>query len=142
MPYYQEQRSGCEIDPRAAAELISTPHYFSVLKGLSRAPQPRRLLPEEAPRPDEVHLDDIDAVVLPASALGGVPALAAELSGIPILAVAENETILDVTADKMRLGNVVLLRSYAEAAGTLLALRQGISLESLTRPLGGARELS
>ena len=37
LPYYQDTKPRSRDNPRVAAELISTPHYFSVLKGLARA---------------------------------------------------------------------------------------------------------
>jgi glycosyltransferase involved in cell wall biosynthesis len=91
--------------------------------------------PPEVVAPDVIGLDHVGAVVVPASALGGIPALAADYSGIPLIAVRENHTILDVTADALGLENVIQVESYLEAAGVLLALRRGISLESLRRPI-------
>jgi hypothetical protein len=52
-----------------------------------------------------------------------------------LIAVEENHTLLDVTNDKMRMRNVIAVKSYLEAAGLILALRNGISLESLRRPI-------
>jgi hypothetical protein len=141
LPYYQDVKPHTRENPRVAAELISTPHYFSVLKGLSRAP---RLVPTPAPERAPTHLltvNNVAAVVLPASCLGGVPALAAELSHIPIISVRENETVLSVSNDAMRMENVIEVETYLEAVGALVALRSGIALESLRRPLEGAREI-
>jgi Protein of unknown function (DUF3326) len=141
LPYYQDVKPRTRENPRVAAELISTPHYFSVLKGLARAP---RIVPTASPAdaPDQVlTLDNVAAVVAPASCLGGVPALAAEFSGIPLIAVRENETVLDVSNDSMRMQNVIEVESYLEAAGVLTALRAGIALDSLRRPIRGPREL-
>jgi hypothetical protein len=55
--------------------------------------------------------------------------------------VGENRSILDVTQERMRMPNVIQVNSYLEAAGVVLALRQGISLESLRRPLHDSRKL-
>jgi Protein of unknown function (DUF3326) len=136
LPYYQDVKPRTRENPRVAAELISTPHYFSVLKGLARAP---RLVPRE--EPGAISVDDVAAVVVPAGCLGGVPALAAELSRIPLIAVRENRTVLDVSNEVMRMENVIEVDSYLEAAGVLVALRSGIALESLRRPIRGPREL-
>ena len=131
-------------NPRAAAEFISTPHYFCVAKGLARAP---RLLPlatdglERFYPPEVLTLNNVAAVVCPATCLGGIPMLAAELSNIPIIAVRENKTILEVDNAVMRMRNVVEVASYMEAAGAVAALREGISLESLRRPLRVTRPL-
>jgi hypothetical protein len=124
-----------------AAELISTPHYFSVLKGLARAPRLVPLASLDAAPAAALTLNNVAAVVAPASCLGGVPALAAELSAIPLIAVRENETVLDVSNDVMRMQNVIEVDSYLEAAGVLTALRSGIALESLRRPIREAREV-
>ncbi len=135
LPYYQDIKEKDTINPRASAEFISIPHYFCVLKGLAKAP---RLLPisrlQDTP-PPLLTVNNIGAIVVPASCLGGIPALAAEFSGIPLIAVRENETVLHVTNDKMRMENVIEVNSYLEAAGIILALRNGISLESVRRPL-------
>jgi hypothetical protein len=140
LPYYQETKGTHTTNPRAAAEFISTPHYFSVLKGLHRAPRLFPLGPTDVPPPDVLSVADVGAVVAPASALGGIPALAAEYHGIPLIAVRENRTILDVDNAKLRMDNVIEVESYLEAAGVLLALRRGIALESLRRPLRAASE--
>jgi len=141
LPYYTEHKRDCAIDPRSMAEFISTPHYFSVLKGLARAPRPVPIQAGSTPLATCLCLSDVGAVVMPASALGGVPALAAELNHIPIIAVADNRTVLAVDQEAMMLEHVLEAKSYPEAAGLILALRHGISLRSLRRPLATASEI-
>ena len=138
LPYYHDRKEKSTRNPRAAAEFISDPHYLSVLKGLSRAPRLVPLAELTGVPATAVSVNDVGAVVLPATCLGGVPALCADFNDIPIVAVADNATLLDVTNAKMRMRNVVAVRSYPEAAGVVLALRHGISLESLRRPLAVA----
>jgi Protein of unknown function (DUF3326) len=138
LPYYQDLKGKSTRNPRAAAEFISTPHYFSVLKGLAQAPRLVEIDPHGQVPSSAISVDNVHAVVVPASCLGGVPALAAEFQDIPLIAVRENTTILDVTNAKMGMRNVIEVESYLEATGVLLALRHGISLESLRRPLGDA----
>jgi hypothetical protein len=141
LPYYAHLKRGVGRDPRASAEFISTPHYVSVLKGLARAPRPVAIRSLSAAHTEMLTVNNVGAVVLPASCLGGIPALAAEFSDIPLIAVAENRTILDVTNARMKMANVIPVSSYLEAAGVILALRHGISVESLRRPIGPARKL-
>ena len=141
LPYYQDSRERGTHEPRAAAEFISTPHYLCVLKGLARAP---RLVPIERLEQAAAHqvsLNNVGAVVVPASCLGGIPALAAQFSDIPLIAVEDNRTLLDVGNEKMQMHNVIAVKTYLEAAGVVLALRHGISLESLRRPLGQATRI-
>jgi uncharacterized protein DUF3326 len=141
LPYYQDVKEQSTDNPRASAEFISTPHYFSVLKGLARAPRPVPIAGLDDVPAHVLSVNNIGAVVVPASCLGGIPALAAELNGIPLIAVGENDTILDVTNRKMQMRNVIEVRSYLEAAGVVLALRAGISLPSLRRPIHAARNI-
>jgi Protein of unknown function (DUF3326) len=121
------------VDARGAGEYVSTSGLACVLIGLRRAPQ-------TAPRSgcrtfDIINVNNLAAVVCPASSLGGIPVLYAHEQGVPIIAVQENRTILDVTQESLGLENVIQARSYAEAAGLLHALKRGVSLQSLTRPL-------
>ena len=59
--------------------------------------------------------------------------------GVPIIAVAENTTVLDVTAERLELAPVHRAANYVEAAGLLLALRHGITPAALRRPLATLR---
>jgi hypothetical protein len=138
LPYYQDARERGTHNPRASAEFISTPHYLCVLKGLARAPRLAPIERLEQVAAHQLSLNNVGAVVMPATCLGGIPALAAEYSGIPLIAVEDNKTLLDVSNDKMRMHNVIAVKSYLEAAGVVLALRSGISLESLRRPIASA----
>ena len=142
LPYYQDVKGKDVRNPRASAEFISTPHYYSVLKGLSKAPAVVPLTDLDSAPAQTLTVNNVAAVVMPADCLGGIPALAAEFSGIPLIAVRENETILNVTNEKMGFENVIEVESYLEASGVLLALKQGISLESLRRPLGRGRRIA
>lgn len=122
------------VDARSAGELVSASGVACVLIGLGRAPQLSRNA-AGCRTTDEVSADDIVAVVAPADALGGIPVLEALRRRVPVLAVRDNSTILDVTAGNLGLPGVTEVASYAEAAGLILALRSGINLESISRPM-------
>lgn len=82
-------------------------------------------------------IDDVAALVTPFNALGGPAVLAAVDRSIPVVAVRENKTLLKV--DKVALGwhhGVWEVDNYLEAAGLLLAWRQGIDPQTVRRPLG------
>ncbi len=122
------------VDARGAGEFASVSGLACVLIGLANAPQ----INEEVTRfriKDALNLHNVLAVVAPAGSLGGIPVFAAARHGIPVIAVKENTTILDVTADKLGLENVIPVNNYPEAAGVIQALRNGIALPSLHRPL-------
>lgn len=121
------------VDARGAGEMASASGLACVLVGLQKAPQ-IKVKPKNRIA-DIININNVLAVVIPATCLGGVPILQAEKYNIPVIAVRENNTILDVSQSKIKLNNVIEAHSYAEAAGLILALKNGIHLESLSRPL-------
>jgi hypothetical protein len=121
------------VDARGAGEMASASGLACTLIGLRRAPQ---LSLRHCFNPvDVLNVHNVMAVVSPASALGGIPAIYANKLGIPIVAVRENRTILGVPASRLGFNNVIEVDNYLEAAGVLLALRHGIHLDSVRRPL-------
>jgi hypothetical protein len=121
------------VDARGAGEFSSASGLACILVGLAKAPQISERLDSRVK--DLVDINNVLAVVAPASALGGIPMLCAQKSGIPILAVKDNKTILGVTCSSLNLNRVVEVENYAEAAGILQALKNGISIKSIYRPL-------
>jgi len=130
------------LDPRAAAEELGYTFLACVLVGLSRAPD---LVPNSLPSGSTadqlLSAADLGAVVVPEGALGGEAVLACLERGIPLIAVS-NPSLLAVTPAALGVERQVLrATSYAEAAGMVLALREGVALASLQRPLQGLQEL-
>jgi Protein of unknown function (DUF3326) len=131
--YAAARNLGWVVDARGSGEFVSTSGLACVLLGLHRAPQ----LAQRADRPSSARIsrDDVIAIVAPATALGSVAVLSGAQRGIPVIAVRSNSTILNVTGAALGLRGVVEVDDYVTAAGALLALRAGISLESVRRPL-------
>lgn len=125
------------VDARGAGEMSSPSGLACTLVGLSRAPQLG--LETGARIADVVNVHNLLALVAPASCLGGIPMLYAHQLAIPIVAVRDNRTVLDVTGRKLGLDRVIEVANYAEAAGILLALRQGLDVRSFARPLATLR---
>jgi len=120
------------VDARGAGEMASTSGLACTLIGLRRAPQ---ISAERCFGPAEIiNVRNVLALVSPADSLGGIPAIYAHKHGIPIVAVRENRTILSVSGQKLGF-NVIEVDNYVEAAGVLLAVKNGIHLESVRRPL-------
>lgn len=127
------------LDPRAAGEELGYTFLACVLVGLSRAPSLVPLPPAAATAPAPwaapglLHPDQLGAVVAPADALGGAAVLACAERGVPVIAV-HNPCVLQVNGAALGL-EVVPARSYSEAAGLVLALREGLAPAALQRPL-------
>jgi hypothetical protein len=69
-------------------------------------------------------------VIIPESACGGSAILSLSQTNTTIITVAENHTTLAVTPDLLHLP-VVRTRSYSEAIGVWVALREGLDPNSL-----------
>ncbi len=120
------------IDARAGAEAMGPAYLGCVLQGLSRAP---RLVPMHLASANDITVHSLGAIVLPYSCMGGIPALAAQKLGIPLIAVKENKTVMNVTPKHLRMKNIFVAENYWEAAGILASIRQGIDPYELRRPL-------
>lgn len=127
------------VDPRKAAEPVSCTYLFSVLKGLHRSPAicPAGAHPAAAGR---IGVENIHCLVIPDGCIG-LPTLAALAQGIPIIAVRGNRNCLtnDLHALPGAREGIHHVDSYLEAVGVMTALRGGISLEAVRRPIAATK---
>jgi hypothetical protein len=125
------------LDPRTAAEFIAPTFLPCVLTGLSRSPG---FIASEQAEAGDITLSQLSALVVPVDALGGIPVLAAMQRGIPIIAVQNNQTVLDMGADMLREAPakrrncIRYARTYEEAAGILQAMRLGLRMDQTAAP--------
>ncbi len=101
-----------------AAELISGSMLFSVLKGLWKAPRISRA----GGHRDGLIATDVDALVT--ADCWGPPHIACLTNNIPIIMVENNTTNRRSAAGRF----TWVARSYREAAGALVAIREGMRL--------------
>lgn len=118
------------VDPRIAAEMVSVTYAFCVLKGLHKSP-------EITDCTYGITVKDIDVLVTPAECYG-VPHQRCLEKNIPIITVAENTVLIQSTT----VYPSIKATTYAEAAGIILAMKEGISLESIRRPLKPTKIIS
>lgn len=108
------------VDPRIAAEVISTCYLHCVLKGLHKAPRIGRGL----------DVSRVDCLITPVGCVS-YPHRTCLARGIPVIAVKENKTVLD---DPMP-DEFIFVENYLEAAGLLVAMRVGVHPSSVRRPI-------
>ena len=113
-----------QLSPRSAAEEIGYTFLPCVLAGLSRAPQ-------LSPTTGQLWADQVDAVVIPATACGGSAVLSLSQRKTKIITVAENRTRMQVTPESVGI-KAIAVKSYLEALGMLVADRSGIDPQALT----------
>lgn len=112
------------VSKKAAAEYITPTFLPCVLLGLYNAP---KIIGIERAGYHDFTVENLNALIMPYDCLGGLPVLKALEKNIPVIAVEENKTILNITPDAVGIeDNVVKVKNYHEAAGHLLAMKNGI----------------
>jgi hypothetical protein len=117
-----------DISPRSAAEELGYTFLPCVLVGLSRAPQ---LLQRcQSSRCGDIWADQVDAIVVPATACGGSAVLSFSQTQTQVIAVRDNQTTMQVPPERLRIP-AITVNSYLEALGSLVAHRAGIHVAAL-----------
>jgi hypothetical protein len=126
-----------EISPRSAAEELGYTFLPCVLVGLSRAPQ---FMTTAQSSDRGIWNDEVDAVIVPASACGGSGLISfARSSRTKIITVAENQTRMSVPPKTLGI-QAIGVRSYLEAIGVITVDRAGMSLDSFRPQIDRLRE--
>ncbi|XGV99832.1 MAG: DUF3326 domain-containing protein [Leptolyngbya sp. BL-A-14] len=126
------------VAPRSAAEELGYTFLPCVLVGLSRAPQfIVRSQPGFTPQPGDLWAEQVDAVVVPATAFGGSavmslsqPTTGSKPSAPCIIAVQANQTTMHVPPHALGI-TATEVSSYLEALGVLVAQKAGINAAAL-----------
>jgi Protein of unknown function (DUF3326) len=114
-----------EVHPRVCGEVAGHTFLPSVLVGLSRAPQ---FVPVTARLTStDLMAQDVDLVITPAHCCGGAGILAlASRSPAPlVLAVEENQTLLEVPPEPLGI-KALRVATYLEAIGAVAAFGAGV----------------
>ena len=123
------------VDPRKSAELVSTTYLHCILKGLHKSP---RIIANQPilNQPGILDVSDISCLVLPYGCVG-LPTLAALEQGIPIIAVKGNKNRMQNKLEDLPFASekLFIVDNYLEAVGVINALKAGVALETVKRPL-------
>ncbi|MFH0929784.1 MAG: DUF3326 domain-containing protein [Candidatus Moraniibacteriota bacterium] len=117
------------VDPRKAPETASITYLHCILKGLHKAPR--------VTSPDKgINAENISCMIIPDKCIG-LPTLACIEQGIPVIAVRENKNkmknnLKDLPFER---GKLFIVDNYLEAVGVMHALKTGVSVESVRRPI-------
>ncbi|MAE49657.1 high light inducible protein [Candidatus Pacearchaeota archaeon] len=117
------------VDPRKAPETSSMTYLHCILKGLHKSP---RVVSSDR----GLGVGRVSCLILPDGCLG-IPTLAALKQGIQVIAVKDREHVMknDLSSLPWRPGQFIQVDTYLEAVGVLQAIKAGISVESVKRPL-------
>lgn len=141
------------LSPRAAAEELGYTFLPCVLVGLARAPQ--FITPENSTSAEiskvlatsfrdmssTIWANQVDTVIVPASACGGSAILSFSGTSTQIIAVEENTTQMQVPPEPLGI-KVIRVNSYLEALGIVVAHRAGINADALRPSLSSLRCLT
>jgi hypothetical protein len=79
---------------------------------------------------------DVSCLVIPDGCVG-LPTLAALEQGIPVIAVRENKNIMQNSLADLPFkdGKLFIVDNYLEAIGVMTAIKAGLALDTVRRPL-------
>lgn len=126
-----------DLSPRSAAEELGYTFLPSVLVGLSRAPH----FVVEPSLGSDIWANQVDAVVVPATACGSSALLSLSQLGVQIIAVRENQTQVQVPPEPLGI-KAMQVNSYLEALGVLVTHKTGISPAALSPNISSLHCLS
>ena len=117
-------------DPRISPEMVSITYLHSVLKGLHKAPRVAKGQKHEI-----LSVYDIDLLVSPGGCWG-TPHVQCKNRSIPIIFVNENMGINPIHfSDMPEYSKSISVGNYITAAGMIMLIKSGLTVESVTRPI-------
>jgi hypothetical protein len=129
------------VDPRKAAEAVSTTFLHSVLKGLHKSP---RIFSGHSffGKPGVLDVSDVSCLIIPDGCMG-LPVLAAIEQGISVIAV-KNKNLMRNRLEEFPFatGQLHIVDNYLEAAGMMTALKAGVDVKSVRRPVKNIKVIS
>lgn len=99
------------VNPKASAEYITPTFLPCILIGLSQAPKIAKCKMQNA---KSFSIEDLDYLVMPYNSLGSTPVFESVKRGIKVYAVKENQSVLNITTQALKLDNVVEVETYQE----------------------------
>tara|TARA_B100000315_G_scaffold36538_1_gene31216 strand:- start:4983 stop:6251 length:1269 start_codon:yes stop_codon:yes gene_type:complete len=116
------------LDPRKAAESYTTKEVHCILKGLFKSP---KIVDYDL----GLNVEDVSCVIIPAGCLG-LPVLACIEQGIPVIAVEDRNLMKNKLENlPFRKDKFFKARDYVHAVGIMQVIKNGMSLDSLLRPV-------
>lgn len=103
------------VNPKAASEYITPTFLPCILLGLSQAP----LITTDKTK--GINISNTDFLVMPYNSLGSIPVFEALKQNIPVFAIRENQTELDVTKNKLfKNSNIIEIPTYKDVLNKIL----------------------
>lgn len=112
------------VNHKAAAEYITPTFLPCIVLGLYNAP---KIIKIDKSTFTDITLNSVKSLIVPYNCMGSIPVLKSIENSTTILAIKDNETVLDIDKDSLGLKrNIIEVKNYFEATGYLMALKEGI----------------
>ena len=103
------------VNPKASAEYITPTFLPCILLGIANAPK------ISMDKTVGLNITDLDFLVMPYNALGSIPVFEALKHNIPVYAIKENQTELDITKNNiLKQSNIIEIDTYKEVLSKIL----------------------
>ena len=103
------------VNPKSSSEYITPTFLPCILLGLSNAPRLSTDLTKG------INVKDVDFLVMPHDCLGSVPVFESLKNNIPVYAITENKTELDITKEKLfPNSNIIEIETYEKCLELIL----------------------
>lgn len=103
------------VNPKASAEYITPTFLPCILIGLANAP----LITTD--KTDGINISNLDYLVMPYDSLGSIPVFEALKHNIPVYAIKENTTELNITKNRiLKSTNIIEIETYQKALENIL----------------------
>lgn len=103
------------VSPKASAEYITPTFLPCILLGLANAPQISTDLSKG------INVKNLDYLVMPYNSLGSIPVFEAVKNNIPVYAIGENKTVLEITKRKLfSSSNIIEVPTYKKCLELIL----------------------
>ena len=104
------------VNPKASAEYITPTFLPCILLGLNNAPL---IKTDSTIHHSLFTIHHLDFLVMPYNALGAIPVFEALKRGIKVYAVKENQSVLNITKQALKLDGVIEVETYHECLGLI-----------------------
>ncbi|MDY6900607.1 MAG: DUF3326 domain-containing protein [Cyanobacteriota bacterium] len=139
-PIFSPPPLDANLSPRSAAEELGYTFLPSVLVGLSRAPQFIKRESNQFSHGNDIWVNQVDAVVVPANACGSSALLSLSQTNCQIITVEENQTQMQVSPEPLGI-KAISVKSYLEAIGILAVRKAGVNPSSLSSTIFPLQQL-
>lgn len=102
------------VSPKSASEYITPTFLPCILLGLANAPQ------ITSDKNSGINVKNLDFLLMPYNSLGSTPVFESIKTNIPVFAIKENKTVLEVTKDKLDLDSIIEIDTYEQALKQIL----------------------